>query len=262
MPKKPKLSRAVVVVRAANLYVAHKDPEGAIEHLISGRPHVIAVCEVSDRWQKPLRSIPGYRYVGVAKGSRGRKEVGLLLRRDVRVLQWGVTQMSAHIDGDKFAHDRWAVWARVILPGGIPAGAYSTHRNAAIQGRNGRLIRGRRLQEYKEHARREQALIRALNKSGWPVIGGQDGNYRIPKGVIRTRAQAWKWSPHRSLPAINVAYVDHSVDGILFSRYAFHRVKGGLRLIRKRRHGSDHDWLTLRVRPRKRYLKALRRKAA
>lgn len=244
-------------VRTANLYVGHANPQGAIKHLIAGRPHVVAVQEASPRWQKPLRNVEGYYYVGARKGSRGKKENGLLIREDVRLVGFGFLRLSAEIPGDKLGHDRWAVWARIVLPGGVPAAAYSTHKNAGIQGKLGRPGNGRRAQEFVLHTKREQDLVSSLERRGWPVIGGQDGNYRVPKGVIRTRAQAWRYSPHKSLPAVGVAYIHHRLDGILFSKRAFRRV-GSLHTLPPNVHLSDHDWLTQKVRVRPKHLRLVK----
>lgn len=241
-------------LRTANLYVGHPDPQEATDLLVQGKPVIVALQEISPRWVQPLESIEGYLFLQRNDGSKGRREVGLLIREDALVIDWGVRQMSDHIENDKFGHDRHGIWAKVILPwGGGKTLAYSTHKNAVVQGRYGRVIKGRRTDEYKGHALQEAQFLHNMANSGWPVLGGQDANFAVPRGVVRFPRQAWKFSPQRLLSSLNIRYVGHGVDGLMFNKKSFRKV-GGKWIITRKRNGGDHDWLTIAItrrRPRK-----------
>jgi hypothetical protein len=195
-----------------------------------------------------LPAVQGYRYLGSADGTIGRREVGLLVREDVEVVESGLAPLSRAVRGSPVAHDRWGAWARVVLPGGVRALAWSTHRNAFVQRRDGGvrpLWRGTR--EYAAHARAEADLLHRHRAAGWPVLGGGDYNYRVPCGDLVDATQAWPYSPHRSFPALGLRYLGHGLDGVVLDPTAF-AATGGLEVIGHDQTGSDHDWITLTVR--------------
>lgn len=234
-------------VRVANLSVRNRQAARDAETLVDGWPHLVALCEVAGGWPEVVRSMRGYQYVGRSEGTHGSQEVGLLVRGDVEVVESGVVPMSRAVPRSVVAHDRWAAWARVVLPDGVRALAYSTHRNAFVQRRDGTVRpvwRGTR--EYRAHVRAELALLDEHRSAGWPVLGGGDFNYRVPCGTVRYVADAWPYAPHRAFPDIGIHYVPHWFDGVCHDP-AFEAV-GALAVIPRSTTGSDHDWVTLSVR--------------
>ncbi|WP_139979515.1 hypothetical protein [Nocardioides litoris] len=236
-------------VRVANLSVRNPRPRDDVPALAAGSPHLVSVCEVGGGWVEVVREVEGYRYLGAGPDARhGRREVGLLVRADVVVVDHGVAPMSRAVPRSTVAHDRWAAWARVELPGGVRALAWSTHRNAYVQRRDGRvrpLWRGTR--RYRDHARAERALLDAQAAEGWPVLGGGDYNYRVPCGAVRTPAQAWTHAPHRAVADAGRTYLPHGLDGVVLDPAAF-TPTGDLDVLPRSRTGSDHDWVTATVR--------------
>jgi hypothetical protein len=239
---------AAYTVRVANLFVLNRQPAADVPLLVSGSPHLVSVCEARRGWDPVLPTIEGYRYLGAGDGTIGRREVGLLVREDVEVVESGLAPLSQAVRGSPVAHDRWGAWARVVLPGGVRALAWSTHRNAFVQRRDGGVRRPwRGTHEYAAHARAEADLLHRHRAAGWPVLGGGDYNYRVPCGELADVTHAWPYSPHRSFPALGLRYVGHGLDGVVLDPSAFEPV-GGLEVIGHDRTGSDHDWITLRVR--------------
>lgn len=236
-------------IRVANLSVRNRQPERDLERLVDGWPHLVALSEVAGRWPEVVRGpegVRGYQYVGRSEGSHGSTEVALLVRGDVEVVESGVVPMSRAVPRSVVAHDRWSAWARVVLPGGVRALAYSTHRNAFVQRRDGTVRpvwRGTR--EYRAHVRAEVALIDEHRTAGWPVLGGGDFNYRVPCGKVRYVADAWPYAPHRAFPDMGVHYVPHWFDGVCHDP-VFTAV-GDLAVTPRSLTGSDHDWVTLSV---------------
>lgn len=234
-------------VRVANLSVRNRQPARDVVRLVEGSPHLVALCEVAGRWPDVVRRVDGYRYLGRDEGTHGSREVALLVREDVEVVACDVAPMSAAVPRSLMAHDRWGAWARVVLPGGQRALAYSTHRNAWVQRPDGGVRpvwRGTR--EYRAHVRAETALLEHHAAAGWPVLGGGDFNYAVPCGRVRGVGDAWAFAPHRSLPDCGVRYVPHRLDGVCHAP-VFEAV-GDLAVIPRSTTGSDHDWITLTVR--------------
>lgn len=237
-------------VRVANLSVRNRQPERDLARLVDGWPHLVALSEVAGGWPAVLHApagVEGYQYVGRREGSHGSREVALLVRGDVEVVESGVVPMSRAVPRSAVAHDRWAAWARVLLPGGHRALAYSTHRNAWVQRRDGTVRpwwRGTR--EYRAHVRAEMALLHEHTVAGWPALGGGDFNYRVPLGTVRFVPDAWAYAPHRTFVDLGIRYVPHGLDGVCHDP-VFEAV-GGLDVIPRASTGSDHDWITLTVR--------------
>ena len=160
---------ATYSVRVANLSVRNRQPAQDLARLVVGWPHLIALCEVAGDWPAVVHDVDGYRYVGrrdVTQGTHGSREVALLVRGDVEVVASDVVAMSSAVPRSPVAHDRWAAWARVVLPGGQRALAYSTHRNAYVQRRDGTvrpLWRGTR--EYRAHVRGRADPARPSHRS-------------------------------------------------------------------------------------------------
>ncbi|MDO9455153.1 hypothetical protein [Nocardioides sp.] len=234
-------------VRVANLSVRNRQPAQDLDRLVDGWPHLVALCEVAGGWPAVVHDVAGYRYVGRRDGTHGSREVALLVRGDVEVVDSGVVQLSEAVPRSLVAHDRWGAWARVVLPGGRRALAYSTHRNAWVQRRDGTVRpvwRGTR--EYRAHVRAELALLDRHTTEGWPVLGGGDFNYRVPCGKVRFVDDAWPYAPHRTFPQLGLHYVAHGLDGVCHDP-VFEAV-GGLDVIGRATTGSDHDWITLTVR--------------
>ena len=235
-------------VRVANLYVLNRQAAADVPLLVAGSPHLVSVCEARRGWEPVLPAVAGYRYLGADRGTIGRREVGLLVREDVEVVASGLEPLSRAVPRSPVAHDRWGAWARVVLPGGVRALAWSTHRNAFVQRRDGGVRpvwRGTR--EYAAHARAEAELLHRHRAAGWPVLGGGDYNYRVPCGGLVEPGRAWAYSPHRSFPALGLRYLGHGLDGVVLDPTAFEPV-GDLDVLDHSRTGSDHDWLTLTVR--------------
>ncbi|WP_148615658.1 hypothetical protein [Nocardioides rubriscoriae] len=234
-------------VRVANLSVRNRQPAQDLARLVDGWPHLVVLCEVAGGWPEVVRAVDGYQYVGRRDGTHGSREVALLVRGDVEVVASDVEKMSQAVPRSPVAHDRWAAWARVVLPDGQRALAFSTHRNAWVQRRDGtvrQLWRGTR--EYRAHVRAELALLDHHARAGWPVLGGGDFNYRVPCGKVRFVQDAWAFAPHRTFPEIGVRYVAHGLDGVCHD--PVFEPLGGLDVISRTTTGSDHDWITLTVR--------------
>lgn len=241
------VATSTYAVRVANLSVLNRRAAADAVTLVEDHPHLVAVCEARRGWEPVLPAIPGYRYLGRRDGTHGSREVGLLVREDVEVVAHDVAPMSRAVRGSPVAHDRWGAWARVVLPGGVRALAWSTHRNAWVQRRDGRvrpLWRGTR--EYVAHARAEQTLLHEHAEAGWPLLGGGDYNYRVPCGGVTDAAGAWRHAPHRAFPAAGLHYAAHGLDGVCLDPRAF-ALAGPLAVIPRARTGSDHDWLTATV---------------
>ncbi|MCW2815617.1 MAG: hypothetical protein JWN84_3072 [Nocardioides sp.] len=234
-------------VRVANLSVRNRQPAQDLPRLVEDWPHLIALSEVGGGWPDVVREVPGYQYVGRREGSHGSREVALLVRGDVEVVDSDVVAMSRAVPRSPMAHDRWAAWARVVLPGGQRALAYSTHRNAWVQRRDGTvrpLWRG--TAEYRAHVRAELTLLDHHAGEGWPLLGGGDFNYRVPCGTVRFVADAWAYAPHKSFPTIGARYVAHGLDGVCHD--PVFQPTGDLAVISRTTTGSDHDWITLTLR--------------
>jgi hypothetical protein len=237
-------------IRVANLSVRNQQPTQDLPRLVDGWPHLIALCEVAGRWPEVVQDVAGYRYVGLragTPGTHGSHEVALLVRGDVEVVDSDVVQMSEAVPRSLVAHDRWAAWARVVLPGGQRALAYSTHRNAWVQRRDGTvrpLWRGTR--EYRAHVRAELALLDHHAVAGWPLLGGGDFNYSVPCGTVRFVNDAWPFAPHRAFADVGLRYVPHGLDGVCHD--PLFGAVGDLEVIGRTTTGSDHDWITLTVR--------------
>jgi hypothetical protein len=237
------------VVRVANLSVLNQHAVRDAVTLVEGRPHLVAACEARRTWEDVLPTVPGYRWLGRRSGRHGSREVGLLVRDDVEVVAHGVEQLSHEVPRSAVAHDRWGAWARVVLPGGVRALAWSTHRNAFVQRADGGVRRWwRGTAEYRRHARHEVEVVLEHAADGWPLLGGGDYNYRVPRGAVTTVHDAWRWAPHRTFPDAGLAYAGHWFDGACWHPGAFAMV-GGLDVIGRARTGSDHDWLTAAFEP-------------
>ncbi|MEO9322138.1 hypothetical protein ABFT23_01525 [Nocardioides sp. C4-1] len=238
-------------VRAANLYVRNPRAADDAPVLVEDEPHLVAVSEARGGWESVLPAIDGYQYLGRRpgdRGSHGSREVGLLVRDDVQVVDADVVQLSEAVPRSLVAHDRWGVWARLVLPGGVRALGWSTHRNAFVQRPDGGVRRSARgTAEYRAHVRAETELQQRQADDGWPLLGGGDYNYRVPCGLLSEVDRAWGYAPHRVFPAAGFSYVPHGLDGICLDPRAFAPVDG-LEVIPRRRTGSDHDWITLTVR--------------
>lgn len=219
-------------VWAVNVYRKNPSLLQLRSRLEQGRADAIGCQEAVE-----LAGVEGYRRFrcDIAAGAAG-IEVANLLRRDADYRGHGAYQASDHT-GDPVGHDRWIVWTRWVQ-GGHQLVLINSHFNAEVQdGPTGRLVKDRRVDEYRTHMRRLVREIRRQHVDGWLPIVTLDANYFRRR---QQRGRLWRWSPHRALRRAGLTYLSHGLMGVAVPRSVAVLHAGTVKL-----PGADHPALEI-----------------
>jgi hypothetical protein len=204
-------------VAEANLHHDRPDVEARLRVLRKTEADVIFTNEAYNIHTQ-VRAIFGddYRIVQGSGGSKGHREVQLLLRKKVfKVLDKGMWQATEQVDGKGgLGNERWVCWAKVEWRGKRLL-LVSWHGNAGIQSlKTGLpLLNLKRTQEYVKEIWALERFCRKAQDEGFEVVIGGDGNYRRRTGV-----KLWQFSPHSLHRRLGLTSVYHNVDIIGFPK--------------------------------------------
>lgn len=168
-----------------------------------------------------IRARPGFR------------EVQTFVRSNKNLIDEGRLKASDLVPNDGLGHDRWIDYA-VYRWGNRKIMHITTHRNAGIQGPEGRpLLQLPRTRQYAIHAETLEDVIEASEKLGYDVFVTEDGNYKRPTNPT---VRLWEYSPQRIPGYVSV---ENKIDYIHYNPKRWKLTHK--RIIKPK--GSDHDFL-------------------
>lgn len=187
----------IVVINARS--GGNRDRDGFGRWLARQKPDLSLVCEAANMAEH-LR--PAGRTYNTGLETRGRKEVAIVVRDGLRVLNHTCGKVSPDL-GTGIAHDRW--WARVeTRVAGVKSRVYSLHLDAAIQQHDGEPMPSNRWNVTREGLEELEKRWKQDIEDGWAVIIGGDFNWNNGREHARSHPQA----PGRILQRLGMSFVN------------------------------------------------------
>lgn len=220
-----------LLVMSANVYIGNRREADTKAKLLHTNPDLVGIQEGSI-----FGPVPGFTSHGPTTGSRGKREVPVLVRRDPHVTFVSrQTHLSAPDLGNGYLHDRWTNVVRARVRG-AQVSLLNTHAHPFLQTADGTMHKdARHLGDVRRHLRQLVRLAEAEREAGWAPIITLDANLRRPVDGSRP----WWWAPHQLFPRHGIAYAAQGVDGIGYDETAFTL----MRRTRVSMPGSNHSAL-------------------
>lgn len=191
---------------------------GGVQEYVEGS--IPGMKKTSPKAQERMKDRPEFR------------EVQTFVRYNKTIIDQGRIRATNLVEGDPLGHDRWIDYA-VYKWGSRTIMHINTHRNAGIQGPEGRpLLHLERVQQYAAHADFLEDMIETSESLGYDVFVTEDGNYRKPASNV----ELWEFSPQK---LTGMASIANKIDYI---HYNPKRWKNTCSKVIKNK-GSDHDFL-------------------
>jgi endonuclease/exonuclease/phosphatase (EEP) superfamily protein YafD len=201
-PPKPKRVRLEVIT--ANLWRENRFVAADLAEIAKMKPHVVGVNEGANH-RAHITSLEGYQAVyGTQAQSRSALQNPILLRKDLKVLNSGVIEVSKPINRSP---GRTAVWVTYEFLGQKRAHV-NTHFNSHVQAGARVPHNLPRVGEYVKGIRKVKRLVESLQDDGYKVTLTGDMNWSFTEQALQ-----WRWAPKRVFKKVGMeAQFVHNTD--------------------------------------------------